>query len=116
MVPTVVLPPVAPLTCQVTPVSVALETVAEKLTLPVPITTLAEVGAIVTTAAGVTPLLPLPTLPPLPPPPHAATMSGSSSELRLSLNPLTEVTGFPRVERRRIDRKHICCYSMRTIL
>jgi hypothetical protein len=46
------LPPATPPTCQETVVSLEFWTVAEKATLPVPVSTLAEVGAIVTVTAG----------------------------------------------------------------
>jgi hypothetical protein len=75
IVPTVALPPVAPFTCQVTPVLLAFVTVAENGLLA-PIATLADVGATVTaTVDGLAPVLLLP-----PPPPHAATIADRNSK------------------------------------
>ena len=74
--PTVVLPPVAPFTCQVTLVLPEFATVAENALLD-PIATLADVGTTDTaTAGGATLLL-------LPPPPQAAIITDSSNAPRL---------------------------------
>jgi hypothetical protein len=88
--PTVVLPPVTPPTCQVTTVLLELVTVAEKVWLPVPTATLAEVGAILTCTAELVPLLLLPllllllvllpiVLPPSPPPPPQAAIASTAA-------------------------------------
>jgi hypothetical protein len=80
--PRVVLPPVTPPTCQVTAVLLELVTVAEKLWVPVPMSTFAEVGATLTCTTRVTVplLLPLPPPPPSPPPPPPQAAIASTTE------------------------------------
>jgi hypothetical protein len=97
-----VLPPVTPPTCQDTAVLLELVTVAEKVWVPVPTSTFAEVGATLTCTTGVT--VPLP---PPPPPPQAAIASTTENATRWLTKRVGQLNLCKPVKHGRINRKSV---------